>query len=161
MNPLNYVEDTGGFEVYVNWVLSDRFEELQMGPVDDVGNLADNIRESGDVYMRVNGLKELIPSIKEGLKYVDDYLVSGMSPFIFDKPINRNVETLEVSEKMFISCLDVLLDETKCKRDTEEEKNMTNEAIVDATMDVFRRFDMEFPNGYSGLKMKLKLKGMI
>lgn len=161
MNPMNFDEDTDGFEFYVKWILSDRLEELQLGLEDDFGNPEDNIRESEDVYMRANGLKELIPSMKEGLKYVDDYLVSGMSPFIFAKPTDQDAETMAINEKMFISCLVVLLDETKCKRDTEEEKNMTNEAIADAIMEVFGRFDMEFTNGYYGLKMKLKLKGMI
>ena len=161
MNPLDFDEDTDGFEFYVRWILSDRLEELQFGLEDDFESLADNIKESEDVYMRANGLKELIPSMKEGLKYVDDYLVSGLSPFVFDKTTNQDAETLAINEKMFISCLDVLLDETKCKRDTEEEKNMTNEAIADAIMEVFGRFDVEFTNGYSGLKMKLKLKGII
>lgn len=158
MNPLGFDENTDGFEFYVKWILSDRLEELQLG-LGDSGNPANNIREIEDVFMRANGLKELIPSIKEGLKYVDDYLVSGMSPFIFGGTTNQPVETLAVNEKMFTSCLGVLLDETKCKRNTKEEKNMSNEAIADAIMDVFRRFDIEFPNGYSGLKMKLELSG--
>lgn len=158
---MNFDEDTDGFEFYVKWILSDRLEELRFGLDDDCENPAGNIRESGDLFMRVNGLKELIPSIKDGLKYVDEYLESGLNPFIFGMLANQDDEILAVNEKMFISCLDVLTDKTKCKRDTEEERNMTNEAIADSIMEVFERFDMEFTNGYYGLKMKLKLKGII